>query len=212
LGKRRVCTRAAQSLPILAHYYELKQVRWTKLVGNVWAAALLFVMASAPCAHLARANDDSVTDADVSRLRHGGYIWEPWLAPEGPMSIVVDLHAQRASVYRDGVRIGAATISSGKPHYRTPAGVFRILQKDRDHRSKKYGNLPMPYTMRVTWSGVALHAGGVPGYPSSHGCVHLPRGFARVLFHQAPLGTKVVITYPSPDAAPLSRVASEAVF
>jgi hypothetical protein len=142
-----------------------------------------------------RANDDSISDSDVSRLKHGGFIWEPWLSPDGPISIVVDLTTQRASVYRDGIRIGATTISSGKRGYRTPAGVFRILQKDKHHRSKNYGNLPMPYTMRVTWGGVALHAGGVPGYPSSHGCVHLPRSFARALFQEAPVGTRVVMTY-----------------
>src|SRR6185295_605219 len=108
-------------------------------------------------------------------LKHGEYIWEPELATDGQLSILDDLHAQRASVYRDGTRIGATTISSGRRGYRTPIGEFRILQKDKTHRSKKYGNLPMPFTMRLTWDGVALHAGGVPGYPTSHGCVHLPR-------------------------------------
>ena len=157
-------------------------------------------MASALAAHSTRAADLSITDSEMNRLRPGAFIWEPSLAPDGPMLLVVDLRAQRASAYRDGVRIGAATISSGKRGHRTPAGVFRILQKDRFHRSKKYGNLPMPYAMRVTWSGVALHAGGVPGYPSSHGCVHLPRGFARALFHEAPIGTRVVMTYASPES------------
>jgi hypothetical protein len=167
---------------------------------NISAAFLLFVMGLTFSAHSTRAAD-GISDDAVSRLKHGGFIWEPERAPDGPMSIVVDLSAQRASVYRDGVRIGAATVSSGKHGYRTPAGVFRILQKDKSHRSKKYGNLPMPYTMRVTWSGVALHAGGVPGYPSSHGCVHLPRTFARDLFNEAPIGTKVVMTYTAPDRA-----------
>jgi hypothetical protein len=145
--------------------------------------------------------DDGISDDAVSRLKHGGFIWESERAPDGPMSVVVDLSTQRASVYRDGVRVGATTISSGKRGYRTPAGVFRILEKSRVHRSKKYSNAPMPFTMRLTWSGVALHAGGVPGRPSSHGCVHLPRGFARVLFDEAPVGTKVVMTYAAPDHA-----------
>lgn len=172
---------------------------------NISAAALLFVMVFTFSAPSTRA-DNGISDDAVSRLKHGGFIWEPERAPDGPMSIVVDLSAQRASVYRDGVRIGATTISSGKHGYRTPAGVFRILQKDRSHRSKKYGNLPMPYTMRITWSGVALHAGGVPGHPSSHGCVHLPRGFARALFNEAPLGTRVVMTYaPRTDRAMTAR-------
>jgi hypothetical protein len=167
---------------------------------NISVAALLFVMALAFSAPGARA-DEGISDDAVSRLKHGGFIWEPERAPDGPMSIVVDLSAQRASVYRDGVRIGATTVSSGRKGYRTPAGVFRILQKDKSHRSKKYGNLPMPYTMRLTWDGVALHAGGVPGHPSSHGCVHLPRTFARALFNEASIGTKVVMTYAAPDRA-----------
>jgi hypothetical protein len=159
---------------------------------------LLFVVASVPFMRSAAADETGISDAEVSQLAPGHSIWEPWRAADGPMYIFVNLSTQRASVYRDGVRIGAATISSGKHGYRTPAGVFRILQKDRDHRSKKYGNLPMPYTMRLTWGGVALHAGGVPGYPSSHGCVHLPRSFARALFHDVPMGTKVVMTYGAP--------------
>ncbi len=166
---------------------------------NIGAATLLFVMALALSAASAFA-DPSITDDQVNRLRHGQYIWHPELAPDGQLSIRVDLSTQRASVYRDGTRIGATTISSGRRGYRTPTGVFRILQKDKSHRSKKYGNLPMPYTMRLTWDGVALHAGGVPGYPTSHGCVHLPRGFARALFKEARLGTRVVMTDGNSDS------------
>jgi hypothetical protein len=147
------------------------------------------------------AEESKITDADVGRLKPGGYIWEPSLAPDGRMSIVVNLYAQRASVYRDGVRIAATTISSGKRHYRTPTGVFRIQAKYRMHRSKKYKNAPMPFTLRFARSGEALHAGGVPGYPSSHGCVHLPRSFAKVLFDEAPLGTTVVVMSGKPAPA-----------
>jgi hypothetical protein len=71
--------------------------------------------------------------------------------------------------------------------------VFVILQKDKDHRSSKYNNAPMPYTQRLTWDGVALHAGGLPGYPSSHGCVHLPSKFAEELFAASPMGMTVVV-------------------
>src|ERR1051326_7655144 len=147
-------------------------------------AALLAVVATPVLPRFAGADESRIAHADVNRLRPGQFIWEPWLAPDGRMTIVVNLHAQRAAVYRDGVRIGATTISSGKRKYRTPTGVFRILQKDRVHRSKKYNNAPMPFTQRFTRSGVALHGGGVPGYPSSHGCVHLPRSFAKLLFEE----------------------------
>jgi hypothetical protein len=176
----------------------------------------LLVLVAAPLApNICSADESNITGADVSRLKPGGFIWQPWLAPDGRMSIVVDLYAQRASVYRDSVRIGATTVSTGKPGYRTPTGVFRILQKDRVHRSKKYGNLPMPFTQRFTGSGVALHAGRLPGYPSSHGCVHLPRTFAKLLFEEAPLGTTVVVTSgtPAPPAntdRPFAVAADEA--
>ncbi|NJN47182.1 MAG: L,D-transpeptidase, partial [Candidatus Competibacteraceae bacterium] len=118
---------------------------------------------------------------------------EGQLEPSGPIVIVVSLPEQRASVYRNGVRIGIATVSTGKRGHRTPTGVFTILNKDKDHHSKTYGNAPMPYSERLTWDGVALHAGGLPGYPSSHGCVHLPSEFARQLFEITEKGMTVVI-------------------
>jgi hypothetical protein len=91
------------------------------------------------------------------------------------------------------VGIGVATVSSGKPRHEMPTGVFTVLQKDKDHHSKKYNNAPMPYTERLTWDGIALHAGGLPGFPSSHGCVRLPTEFAKHLFAIPPMGMNVVI-------------------
>src|SRR6476646_2094900 len=161
--------------------------------------ALLLAIAMPLVSHSAGADESRITEADVGRLKPGEFIWKPWLAPDGRMTIMVNLHAQRASVYRDGARIGATTISSGRRKYRTPTGVFRILEKYTMHRSKKYKNAPMPFTQRFTRDGVALHGGGVPGYPSSHGCVHLPRSFARALFREVSLGTQVVMTYGSPS-------------
>ena len=161
-------------------------------------AALLLAISSPVLAQDLDTNAPSITRADVSRLKPGQFIWKPSLAPAGSMTITVNLRAQRASVYRDHVRIGAATISAGKPRHRTPTGVFRILEKDRIHRSKKYDNAPMPFTLRFTRAGVALHGGIVPGYPTSHGCVHLPRAFARALFDEAPIGTTVVVTNERP--------------
>jgi hypothetical protein len=97
-------------------------------------------------------------------------------------------------VYRDGLRIGATTISSGKRGYETPTGVFTILQKDKDHYSKKYHHAPMPYDLRLTWEGLSVHGGHLPGYPASHGCVRLPIAFSRALFKEASLGMTVTIT------------------
>ena len=77
--------------------------------------------------------------------------------------------------------------------HRTPTGVFKILQKDKNHHSSTYNNAPMPYMNRLTWSGVALHAGQLPGCPASHGCVRLPKEFAELLFDMTKLGITVVI-------------------
>ena len=126
-------------------------------------------------------------------LKPGEWVWAPRIAPKGPVLVYVDLSKQLATVYRNGVRIGVATVSSGKPGYRTPTGVFTILQKDARHRSSKYNSAPMPYQQRLTWDGVALHAGGLPGYPESHGCVHLPMAFAKQLFTATRLGTTVIV-------------------
>lgn len=129
----------------------------------------------------------------IETLKPGHWVWTPEIAPNGPVLIYVDLSRQIALVYRNGVRIAATTVSTGKEGYPTPTGVFTILQKDADHRSNIYDNAPMPFQQRLTWSGVALHAGGLPGYPQSHGCIRLPYGFARELFATTSLGMTVVI-------------------
>ncbi len=126
-------------------------------------------------------------------LKHGEFTWAPELAPEGPILVVVSLDEQRAYVYRNGVEIAASTISSGKKGHETPTGVFHTFLKDKDHHSSLYHDAAMPYTQKFTHDGVALHAGGIPGYPESHGCVHLPSEFARLLFGVSPKGMTVVI-------------------
>lgn len=127
-------------------------------------------------------------------LKKGEFVWAPELAPQGPILVTVSLDEQMAYVYRNGVRIGMSTVSSGKTGHATPTGVFVTLMKDAKHRSSKYNNAAMPYTQKFTNYGVALHAGGLPGYPSSHGCVHLPSVFAELLFKASPLGMTVVVT------------------
>ena len=126
-------------------------------------------------------------------LKPGEWVWAPQIAPNGPVTVYVDLSRQLATVYRNGVRIGVSTVSSGKDGYATPTGVFTILQKDANHKSNVYNAAPMPYQQRLTWDGVALHAGGLPGYPESHGCVHLPYGFSQALFKVTTLGATVVV-------------------
>jgi lipoprotein-anchoring transpeptidase ErfK/SrfK len=128
-----------------------------------------------------------------SQLKPGQFIWKGGAVPSGPVVVVVSIPEQKAYVYRNGIRIGVSSASTGKPGHATPTGVFMVLQKSKDHQSKTYNNAAMPYTHRLTWDGVALHAGGLPGYPSSHGCVHLPSEFARRLFDISPNGMTVVI-------------------
>ncbi|MCW5702500.1 MAG: L,D-transpeptidase [Bradyrhizobium sp.] len=130
---------------------------------------------------------------EIAKLRPGEYTWHPERQPEGAVAVVVSLPQQRVHVYRNGVRIAVSTCSTGKPGHSTPTGVFVVLQKDKHHHSSTYNNAPMPNMNRLTWSGVALHAGNLPGYPASHGCVRLPLEFSEKLFTITHLGTPVII-------------------
>src|SRR6201991_4219116 len=139
------------------------------------------------------AKASSPADTPPSALKPGEWIWGGRGASPGPMAVIVSLTEQRAYAYRNGILIAVSTVSTGKKGHETPTGVFTILQKDKDHHSKKYNNAPMPYQERLTWDGIALHAGGLPGYPESHGCVHLPTKFDEPLFHATNMGMAVVI-------------------
>ena len=130
----------------------------------------------------------------VPTLKTGEYVWAPEKAPSGPALLIVNLDSQRAILFRNGVPVAASSLSTGRPGYETPTGVFTILQKHVEHYSAKYDNAPMPYMQRLTWKGVALHAGNLPGYPASHGCIRLPPGFAKLLYGVTTLGMTVVIT------------------
>lgn len=130
----------------------------------------------------------------AQQLKNGEYVWAPELAPDGPVLVIVNLATQRLVTFRSGVPIAASTISSGKDGYETPTGVFTILQKAKEHYSKTYNNAPMPNMQRLTWKGIALHAGNLPGYPASHGCIRLPNKFSSLLFGATRLGMTVVIT------------------
>src|SRR5882757_2870296 len=94
-----------------------------------------------------------------------------------------------------------APVSSGTAGRETPAGVFSVVEKDKDHRSSLYDDAWMPHMLRVTWNGLALHGGPLPGYAASHGCVRMPFGFAEKLFDKVRIGTRVIIS-PN-DAAPV---------
>lgn len=131
--------------------------------------------------------------AKAGPLRPGEFLWEPQLSPSGPVVIVISLSDQALSAYRNGIRIAYSTISSGAKSRSTPAGVFTILEKEVTHFSNKYNHAPMPHMQRLTWEGVALHGGDLPGYPASHGCIRLPREFAKLLYTLTVRGTTVIV-------------------
>src|SRR5947207_1785986 len=126
-------------------------------------------------------------------LKPGEYVWEPARVPEGPLLIVASITEQAAYVYRNGIRIARSSVSTGRPGHRTPTGVFTILEKEVHHTSSIYKGAEMPYMERVTWGGIALHAGDLPGYPDSHGCVRLPLEFSKLLFGVTMKGATVII-------------------
>lgn len=147
------------------------------------------------------------------------WTWEPELSPTGPVRIDVSLSAQRLWVYRNGVEIGSSPISSGRGTKPTPPGSYSILEKKPMHRSTLYGawvnaegrevraakasdpvpagyryvSAKMPWMQRLTWDGICLHQGPLPGYPASSGCIRLPQAFAERLYTVTKVGTPIVV-------------------
>src|SRR5438477_2028318 len=130
----------------------------------------------------------------TSEFKNGEYVWHPEISPAGPVVIIVSLPGQRMYVYRNGVRIGVSTVSTGTKSHATPTGIFSILQKKVSHESNIYKGAQMPHMQRLTWTGIAMHAGQLPGYPASHGCVRLPIDFAAKVYSVTNNGTSVIIT------------------
>jgi hypothetical protein len=133
---------------------------------------------------------------DENQLKPGEFLWLPAAqeATGAPLMIIVNLRAQRAYVYRDGQPIAITTVSTGRPGRETPTGTYEILQKERMHHSNLYDDAPMPFMQRLTWGGVALHAGRLPGHPASHGCIRLPAKFAEQLYQMTERGQIVVVS------------------
>jgi len=115
-------------------------------------------------------------------------------APQGPFQIVVAIAKQQVALYGQDGLIARAPISTGMPGHPTPLGVFTVISKAKWHQSNIYSGAPMPYMQRITWSGIAMHAGPRPGYPASHGCIRLPEDFAVQLFHTTKIGARVIVT------------------
>jgi len=115
--------------------------------------------------------------------------------PKGPLQIIISIADQRVSLFDNGALIARASVSTGTQGHPTPLGVFSVISKQRWHRSNIYSAAPMPYMQRITWSGIALHAGVVPGHPASHGCIRLKNDFAIRLWHLTKRGTRVIIAH-----------------
>ncbi|WP_338241277.1 L,D-transpeptidase family protein [Aurantiacibacter hainanensis] len=128
-------------------------------------------------------------------IRYGEWHWDDEGVPDGPLVVTVDLQARVISVFRNGYEIGAAAALLGTPEHPTPTGTFPILTKERHNVSEKYDNAPMPWTLRLTWDGVAIHGGSTVerGY-ASHGCIGVPDEFVSRLYEIAEVGDVVIIT------------------
>src|SRR6266566_173953 len=133
------------------------------------------------------------TGKSTGPLKPGEYWWRPELSPSGPLMVLVSIPQQTMHVYRNGILIGRSTVSTGSKGHATPGGVFTILEKKQEHYSKTYDNAPMPNMQRLTWTGIAMHSGNLPGYPASHGCIRLPYDFSQLLFSATSKGGTVVV-------------------
>lgn len=147
--------------------------------------------------------------------------------PNGPIIIAVSIRRQTMKVYDGNGLFAESPVSTGMRGHSTPMGVFSVIQKRKWHRSNIYSNAPMPYMQRITWSGVAMHAGALPGYPASHGCIRMPLDFAVKMWNWTRIGARVIITpgevtpadfshpllairRPEPASAPAEMKASDA--
>ena len=114
--------------------------------------------------------------------------------PQGPLIIAVSIDKQKVLVYDSNGLFAESPVSTGMKGHSTPMGVFSVIQKHKLHHSNIYSGAPMPYMQRITWSGIAMHAGVLPGYPASHGCIRMPMAFAVKMWNWTKMGARVVVT------------------
>jgi len=145
------------------------------------------------------------TGKPTGPLKPGEYWWHPEISPQGPLMILISIPEQEMHVYHNGIMIGRSSVSTGSKGHDTPGGVFSILEKQQSHRSKTYNDAPMPNMQRLTWTGIAMHSGQLPGYAASHGCVRLPYDFSQLLFSATNRGGTVII---GDGKTPVPRLAS----
>ncbi|WP_426425792.1 L,D-transpeptidase family protein [Bradyrhizobium genosp. A] len=114
--------------------------------------------------------------------------------PQGPLVIVVSIDRQKVTIYDSNGVFAESPVSTGMKGHSTPMGVFSVIQKHKFHHSNIYSGAPMPYMQRITWSGVAMHAGVLPGYPASHGCIRMPMAFAVKMWNWTKMGARVIVS------------------
>ena len=151
-------------------------------------------------AQLFQAHAEGAIDLDIrsvldvrKRMHYGDFVWNDRNVPKGPVWVRVDLKSQLISVFRSGHEIGTAVILYGADEKQTPDGVFPVIAKIKDHKSATYDGAPMPYTLRLTQDGVAIHGTDVRWGRATHGCVGVPVEFAQKLFGQVAKGDQVLI-------------------
>jgi len=140
-----------------------------------------------------QAYKDMVAELGTRGLKPGQFVWASAIPTEGETRVVLDLKTQMAYVYRGDRVVGATTISSARTGMVTPLGNWKVLEKRKMYRSKKYDNAPMPFMQRIDEYGIAFHGGNNPGYPASHGCVRMPLKFAEKLYGLTKIGSEVII-------------------
>ncbi|MCX8474556.1 MAG: L,D-transpeptidase family protein [Sphingomonas sp.] len=176
------------------------------MISGLRGALFLAAWALAPAVPAAAQAPGEAVRPAIPSLKAGQSIWfeTPQLVKAStvgtPIKVVVAIRQQQALVYQGNRLLGVTTVSTGAPGYETPLGEFTILEKKVFHRSNLYSNAPMPHMQRLTWGGVALHAGQLPGYPASHGCIRLPRDFARQLYDLTAMGGTVMVVDDVADA------------
>ncbi len=126
--------------------------------------------------------------------KHEAAAKETGAKPQGPLIIAISIDKQKVRIYDSNGLFAESPVSTGMKGHSTPMGVFSIIQKHKFHHSNIYSGAPMPYMQRITWSGVAMHAGVLPGYPASHGCIRMPMAFAMKMWNWTKMGARVVVT------------------
>src|ERR1700738_1851061 len=169
---------------------------------RLWSAHLVIAgLAALIVAEYQRAARSARTESSVESIQSR-------IAGE-PIMAIVSLRDQRITLYDATGWILRAPVSSGQKGRETPAGIFSVIQKEAEHYSNLYDDAYMPHMQRITWSGIALHGGPLPGHPASHGCIRMPYDFAAHLFGATRLGMRVIVA-PT-DVAPV-QIAHPALF